>query len=163
MGTENSPDNSMHLAYQFVTHSYEWGLSRLDAVERRLQGLLIYMATITFVPPVAIITIADDLGSLGGFHSRAAWAFGVFAFATVLLIVARALGSYKMPQSETMFDQDYGRPPSEFMEVAISRASRDLKATMTIVARKSVVADIVSWLILVEAFLWFSAYLTLRQ
>ena len=70
MNVGGHSENSLHLAYDFVIHSYERGLSRLDAVERRLQALLIYMATITFVPPVAIITIAEDFESLSGFHSR---------------------------------------------------------------------------------------------
>ncbi len=155
MDTENSSDNSLHLAYGFVTHSYEWGLSRLDAVERRLQGLLVYLATVTFAPPVAIIAITGEAYSLDELDWRAVSAFGVFVLATMLLVVERTLlGGHRIPDPEKLFEEDLSKTPLEFMETTLYRASQDLKATLKLVNRKTRVADIVVWLILLEIVLW---------
>ena len=154
MDTENSPDNSVHLAYGFVTHSYEWGLSRLDAVERRLQGLLVYLATITFVPPVAFIAITGNSYSLDELDWWALLAFVVFVIATILLVVARTLGKHRIPDPENLFERDLLKNPSQFERDVLYRASQDLKVTLKLVGLKTGVADIVSWLILFEIFLW---------
>lgn len=163
MATENSPDNSMHLAYEFVTHSYEWSLSRLDAVERRVQGLLVYLATITFVPPVALIAITGDSYSIDDLDWPAALAFVVFVIATILLVVARTLGRHRIPDPENIFKEDISKNPSQFMSDTIYRASQDLKATLKLVNRKTGMADIVSWLILLEIFLWLASLVTLNR
>ncbi len=154
MNSEDTPENSLPLAYEFVTHSYEWGQSRLDAVERRLQGLLVYLATITFVPPVAIVSIAKDSDLPNGFESRAGWAFVVFVVAATLLIAARALGSYRKSYLETMLEQDWGKAPGEFMQDALHRADLDLKETVKVVNRKSRFADGVSFIIVVQIVIW---------
>ena len=154
MDTENSPENSLHLSYEFVIHSYEWGLSRLDAVERRLQGLLVYLATITFVPPVAIMAISEDSSLPNGFQSRVAWAFVAFVLATVFLIAAKVLRSYDLARLDVMLEQGLDKTPEEFMETALYMASEDLKATSKAVNRKTRLADVVSLIIIVEIVIW---------
>ena len=43
--------SSLDLAYEFVRDSYDWMLRRMDALKRRIDSLLLFVATLTFAIP----------------------------------------------------------------------------------------------------------------
>ncbi len=51
---------TIDLIYNFVPHVYNWTLSRLETVERRIQNYMTFMTMITFTIPITTVAFAGD-------------------------------------------------------------------------------------------------------
>ena len=160
----NEPElHSLELAYDFVMPSYYWMLQRLDSVERRLQGLLLYFSTLTFAMPVATIAIAGESKTFNGLNWAPIVAVGCYLLATVLGIYARACGKFILAYPESMvLEKQVEKTIPEFQRNRISLSDEHYKSNIKLVSRKSIVADIMSAILLVEVICWlWWAYNTL--
>ena len=89
---------SLELGYQFVFHSYDWMLKRLEAVEDRIQRLLVYGTTITVGFPVVIASLYRDGNLIGGWHGiLVLLAFAFFLKFMALCLLARLWGKIAFP------------------------------------------------------------------
>lgn len=166
MGEENKNEPelySLELAYDFVMPSYNWMLQRLESVERRLQGLLLYFATLTFAIPVATIAIAGDSKTLNGLGWAPIAAVVCYLLATVLGLCARAFGKLTLAYPESMvLEKQVEKTIPEFQRNRIRLSDEHYKDNINLVSRKSFAADAMSAILLVEVVCWlWWAYNTL--
>ena len=82
----------MLLAYDFVLPSYDWAMQRLNAVEGRIQSLMMFSVSLAVTGPVLVASLVDEvrLGS-GWFVAALVTALGILVGGTV----TRAWGRHK--------------------------------------------------------------------
>ena len=51
----------MLLAYDFVLPSYDWAMQRLNAVEGRIQSLMMFSVSLAVTGPVLVASLVDEV------------------------------------------------------------------------------------------------------
>ena len=141
---------ALSLAYEFVKPSYDWAMSRLNAVEGRIQTLLVFAATFTVSAPVLIASLAKDVSFTSGWFIAA---LAVFFVNMLVGTIAKVKGGIRVLSIQQMYEQWLDLSESVFKERAIYWAGRDFRANYTVVNTKGRVATVMSILFGVEAFL----------
>ena len=147
--TEKYP--SVELAYEFVIPSYELARSRLESVERRIEGLLTYIATITLAIPVVTIAIAKESGQLDVLGWQAVGALSCFAAATLLGMVGRQVGEITLVDPTKLYEKTLSYTHWEFQKNAIYFAGEHFEKNRSLIACKSRLGDIMVGLLVAEA------------
>ena len=157
----------MDLAYEFVAPSYTWILDRLQAVERRIEGLLTLIAAVTLAVPLATMAMANTIEASLRFNHWGVYP-GAVAIGCVLATVAigllgRPMGAVRLADPGKLYQLKLAETPWTFRKDAIHQAGIDFKRNNALITKKSITANVMSSLLLLEIIsggLW--AYATLN-
>ena len=141
---------SQKMAFEFVTPSYTWMLHRLEAVERRIEGLLTFIAAVTLAIPLATMAMVDGAAQ---FDHWSVIVTGAIALACVLGAVMLRLEGR---QTGTIVLVDPGRldrlskEAPAFCAELLYFAGQHFDRNEKLIRTKTRVADRMSLLLLVE-------------
>ena len=138
---------SVDLAYEFVTSSYDWMVTRFEAVNSKIQGLLTFAATITAALPIITKAIFSDIDfvSLWFYIAMAAFVFLVLAG-----IVGLRIGSIVLLSPKILYDKYLHYSHWEFKRMVIYWAGEHLNENKKYIDQKGHFRDIMTILLLVE-------------
>lgn len=138
---------SVDLAYDFVKSSYDWMLTRFEAANSKIQGLLTFSATITAAFPILAKAIFGDVD----FSSL--WFYGaIIAFVLLVVtgIVSRRMGSIKLVHPKILYDKYLHYPHWRFQQMIIYWAGQHFNANNKIIVKKAWCTDIMTIFLLGE-------------
>ena len=146
---------SLDLAYEFIIPSYDWALRRLDAVERRIESLIVIVTATTGTAILGVIALAQKTGLD---FSLCRWEVWVGLLAFLCFVLSMALGFYarhlgRVTFLDPAFFGTISETPAVFRWNAVQDASEDLRKHADLVARKSRWADWVLIPFIVEVLL----------
>ena len=148
---------SIDLAYQFVEPSYSWALSRLGAVESRIERLLTFIAAVTLAIPVATAAMASSpiIDKTSITLTPLVTITGVLALLCVIGSVSaglfgRRMGSIRLVDLGKLYDHHLWQEQSEFQKDAVYFAGQNLVANNALISRKTRVADLMCVLLIAE-------------
>ena len=144
---EESQYPSVDLAYEFVKPSYDWMVTRLEAINSKIQGLLTFAATIT----VALLIITKAIFSDIAFSSP--WfcvATAAFAFLVVTGIVGLRTGSIMLLSSKELYDKYLHYSHWKFKQMVIYWAGEHFNDNKKLIDKKAYFRDIMTISLLVE-------------
>ena len=134
-GMATQDDDSLDLAYEFVRDSYDWMLRRMDAVERRIDSLLLFFATVTFAIPTATIAISGVREPLNGLdftalhNISAVAALACFPVATITGLIVRGKGKLRLIVLSRLLNYQEGKTKREFQRSMLSYAGEQFDDT----------------------------------
>lgn len=140
---------SVELAYEFVKTSYDWMLSRIEAINSKIQGLLTFATTVTVAMPIFAKAVFDGID----FHSG--WFYGaIIAYALLAItgIWGMRKGSIRLVHPKNLYDGWLAKSPWTFMKDTIYWAGEDFEDNKKLIEGKSLYRDIMTVLLLVEIF-----------
>jgi hypothetical protein len=140
---------SVELAYEFVKPSYDWMLSRLEAINTKIQGLLTFATTLTVAMPIFAKAIFDDV------DYNSWWFYGAiigYVLLTVIGIWGIRKGNIRLVHPKNLYDKWLDKSPWEFKKDTIYFAGEDFEDNKKIIEGKSLCRDIMTILLLVEIF-----------
>jgi hypothetical protein len=138
---------SVDLAYNFVKPSYDWMLSRFEAANSKIQGLLTFSATITAAFPILVKAIFNDVD----FSSP--WFYGAiiaFIFLVLTGIVGRRLGSIVLVHPEVLYEKYLYYSHWRFQQTIIYWAGKHFNMNNKIIVKKAWCTDIMTIFLLGE-------------
>ena len=137
-------------AYDFVRMSYDWMMHRLNAVESRIQTLMMFSASFTVTVPVIVASLLEEV-NLGS-----AWLVAAMVLALLNVVigaVARAYGEVKLLRLNTVYDDWLGLSLWEFRKRSVDWAGRHFDQNRSLVNRKGQTVAAMTVIFLVEAAL----------
>jgi len=138
---------SVEHAYDFVKPSYDWMVTRLEAINSKIQGLLTFAATITAAIPVIAKAIFND----ANFHS--VWFYLViasFAFLVIVGVIGLRVGKIILLSPKILYDKCLHYPQWEFKRIVIYWAGEHLDENKKLVDKKASFRDVMTIALLVE-------------
>lgn len=148
---------SLNLAYEYVIPSYGWALSRFEAVERRIERLLMLILAATIAVPVFLPLVREEPVHL----STAGWKSILILGAIVLFVLAASIGIYARQAREVSlvdpgvhYRESLSLPHWEFQRNAIYFAAEHMKENVANIALKSRLADCMAGLFGIEIVMW---------
>jgi hypothetical protein len=121
-------------AQMFVIPSYQFMLSRLEAVDSRLHTLVAFVATVT----LAIPTIGRALNSTASFTSAFfLLAIGLALLAIALGVVVRVRGAILLPDPLACYNEWHHLSKWEFQRDALYFAGQHYHANRDLIHRKA--------------------------
>ena len=150
-------NTSLHLAYEFVQPSYELILRRLEAVEDRIQRLMVFVVTFTVGFPLVVFSSKDDV-TTPVFPLVVALVVSVVSI--FLLMWARRRGTVTVVGLREFVDDDawFDLCEAEFMRQMLHFAAGHCEKNRKLIDSKSLTADVAVFVFLVEMGLlglWF--------
>lgn len=138
------------LAYNLMQNSYDLAVSRLNAVENRIQAVMVFSASFIVTVPVLIAATGNTIALATPLFYVAATIAG-----TNLLIgtLTRALGEVKLPRIYLNPREWLGLHAYWFKFYAVEDATQHFKDNLRTVNRNGLVAIIMTGLFLAETVL----------
>ncbi len=138
---------SVDLAYEFVKPSYDWMLTRFEAANSKIQGLLTFSATITASLPIIAKAIINnvDFSSL--------WFIGAiatFVFLVLTGIVGMKVGSIILVHPKILHDKYLDYSHWKFRQQVIYWAGEHFNINKGIIDKKMQLRDIMIIFLLAE-------------
>ncbi len=137
-------------AYDFVQASYDWAMHRLNAVEGRIQTMMMFSASFTVTGPVIVASLVEEV-SLGS-----AWLVAALALALLNVLigaVARGSGEVKLLRLNAIYEEWLGLSLWEFKKRSVDWAGRHFDQNKSLVNRKGQTVLAMTIIFLVEAAL----------
>lgn len=137
-------------AYDFVRVSYDWMMHRLNAVESRIQTLMMFSASFTVTGPVLVALLAEE-ASL-----RSGWFVAAVALALVNLLIgaiARAYGGLKLLGVHRIYDEWLEHNDWQFKRSAVYWAGSHFEWNSNLVNWKSKAVAVMTLAFILEAAL----------
>ena len=134
-------------AYDFVRTSYDWAILRLNAVESRIQALMVFSAGFIVTGP-ALVAIGEEDVSLSS-----AWFYLALATAGLNLLVgaiARAWGEIKLLGLNHVYRDWLALADWEFKQESVRWAAEHFKDNVKLVNRKGSAAIWMTFAFLAE-------------
>lgn len=147
---------SVDLAYDFIKPSYDWMVSRFEAINSKIQGLLTFAATITAALPIIAKVIFSDVAFTSPWFYVAMVAF---AFLTVIGIVGMRIGTITLLSPKNLYDKYLHYSHWEFKQKVIYWAGEHFNANKKLIDKKARLRDIMAISLLVEIlsiYLWIA-------
>ena len=141
---------SVDLAYDFVKPSYDWMITRLEAINSKIQGLLMFSATITVAIPIIAKSTFDNIS----FSSI--WfilAMAVFIYLVVIGILGMRMGSIVLPHPQIIYDKYLYCSHWEFKQRTIYWAGEHFQENKALISKKSSYRDMMTFSLLIELLL----------
>ena len=138
---------STDLAYDFVKPSYDWMVTRFEAINSKIQGLLAFAVTIT----AALLIITKAIFSDIAFSSP--WfyvAMTAFVFLVVTGIVGLRIGSIMLLSPKILYDKYLHYPHWKFKQRVIYWAGEHFNKNKNIIDKKACFRDTMTIFLLVE-------------
>ncbi len=141
---------SVQFAYGFVPASYDWTMRSLNAVEGRIQGLMMFSVSLGVTVPVLVASLAEEVSF------RSAWF--VLALAAALLnlmigTVARTWGQVTLLSLQTVCAEWLYLPEWEFKRSAVYWAGEHFQHNTNVINRKGLAVLLMTIAFLIEAVL----------
>ena len=137
----------VELAYGLIQSSYDWTVSRLNAVENRIQALMVFSASFIVTAPAlvaaagSIITLESPLFYFG---------LGMAGLNLIIGNATRAWGGIKLLGINNIADEWLGLPVEWFKLYAVERASEHFTDNVKTVNKKSQLVILMTILFLLE-------------
>jgi hypothetical protein len=141
---------SVDTAFDIVKPSYDWLLSRFDAVNGRIQPLLTFSATLTVATPVFVKTLFPDVDFASPLFIAAIVAFVLTAIVGTL---GNMITGVQIMNPQKLYDRWLSWPTWEFKKNAIYWAGRDFNANASKVNKKGNCLLVVNGLLVLEVLL----------
>ena len=152
--TEDSEGNEerpgVDLAYSLMQGSYDLAVSRLNAVENRIQAVMVFSASFIVTVPVLVAATGDTIVLATPLF------YGAAAIAVLNLLigtVTRASGEIKLPRVYGNAHAWMDLPPYGFKFYAVEEAAKHFEDNVRTVNRKGVFTQVMTALFLVETLL----------
>ena len=144
---EESRYPSVDLAYEFVKPSYDWMVTRFEAINSKIQGLLTFAATITVAFPIITKAIFSDIAfSSPWFYVATA----AFAFLVVTGIVGLRIGSITLLSCKILYDKYLHYSHWKFKQMVIYWAGEHFNENKKLIDKKAYFGDAMTIFLLVE-------------
>lgn len=143
---------SVDLAFEFVKPSYDWMLNRIEAMNSKIQGLLMLATAVTAAVPVLAKAMFNNL------DFKSAWLLGaiaIYLLLTIIGIYGLRKGGVKLIHPMKLFDEWLSDTQWEFRKDAVYFAGQHLEQNKKIVDVKSLLRDIMNVLLLGELIMVF--------
>ena len=130
-------DSSIELAYGLVPISYDWTVRRLNAVEGRIQALMVFSSGFIVTGP-ALVAVGEADVSL-----NSVWFFLALGMAGANLLAGvaiRAWGEIRLLGLNNVQKDWLALTPSEFKQEAVRWAAKHFEDNVRLVNRKGRVA-----------------------
>ena len=141
-------------AFGFVIPSYQWTITRFEAVDSRIQTLQAFVLTFTFGLPVIVRTLSENI-----YFASTWFILGVsFAALTIFLgIVARSWSGITVPSPGVMFEKWLDLDEWTFKKDAIFFAGQHFEDNARLINMKGRMVSWMTFLFILEGtclFLW---------
>jgi hypothetical protein len=157
MTYESDPEATwpgVKLAYDFVLPSYQWAITRFEAVDSRIQTLQAFIVTVTLGLPTIATLIFKNI-------SFTSWCFmiacGLAITAVVIGLVGRSWGGITLVHPQILYEKWLHRQEWEFRKDMLYFAAEHFEENTHLVNRKGRLVTIMTILFLIEAgmlFVW---------
>ncbi len=120
------------LAYDLMQSSYDWAVNRLNAVESRIQALIVLSASFIVTAPALVAATGSDI------TLNSPWfylALGIAAVNLAIGALTRARGEIKLLGINKIFREWLDLPPNWFKLYAVERAAEHFEANVRTVNR----------------------------
>lgn len=134
-------------AYEIVIKSYDWILSRSDAVDSKIDRIIAWNSSIN----IGVLAILATKIQGSSFCSK--WFFiaaAAFIVITVLGIVTKVFGTLNFPSPEVIYKQELHKTEWEFKKDAIYNSGQDFKKNQKLVNKKGCSAIAMSIIFLIN-------------
>ena len=138
---------SVDLAYEFTKPSYDWMITRFEAINSKIQGLLTFAATITVVIPIIAKAIFSDMNFSSPWFYLAMAAFVVL---TITGIIGLRKGSISLLSPRILYDQYLHYSHWEFKQMVIYWAGEHFNENKKRIDKKAYYRDAMTILLLAE-------------
>jgi len=148
---------SVDLAYEFVKPSYDWMLNRIEAMNSKMQGLLMLATAVTGGIPILAKAIFDNVD----FQSVLFYgAIGLYVLLVVIGTVGLSMGGVKLFHPKLLYEKWLSNSIWEFKKDAIYFAGQNFEDNKKIIDAKSWLRNIMTILLLIELMIvifWISS------
>lgn len=134
-------------AYDFVLPSYQWAIARMDAAVTRIQGLMMFAATVTLGAPVIGRALSDDV------RFSSIWfigALGLFVLSMILGLIAREYGTLTVTSPGVLYDKALHLSEWEFKRYIVYYAGQHFEHNQRLIEKKSRCGMIMAAMLLAE-------------
>ena len=138
------------LAYGLVQSSYEWAVVRLNAVENRIQVLMVFSASFVLTAP-ALVAATGNTISLGSYWFY--FALGLAVLNLIIGTVTRAFGGIRLLALNKIANEWLSLSSEWFMLYAVEAAAEHFEANLKVVNRKGQTIILMTILFLLETLL----------
>ena len=147
-----NPDNypSINLAYEIVLPSYDWALRRLQSVEKRIEGLLRLIVTITLAFPVVAAVTSQDASFADFATWQGAVTLALFLTTLVIGLAARRYKGIRLIDPDDLYNQHLHKRCLEFKKDFIKYAGEDFQDNAQVIDDKSTYADMIAVTFMIE-------------
>jgi hypothetical protein len=138
---------SVELAYEFVKPSYDWMLSRIEAINSRIQMLLTFATTVTVAVPIFAKAVFDGIHfNSGGFYG----AISCYVLLGISGIFGMRLGMVRLVHPMNLYRKWLHKSLWEFKKDTIYFAGEDFEDNKKLIDGKSHFRDIMTLFLLFE-------------
>ena len=138
---------SVDLAYDFVKSSYDWMVTRFEAINSKIQGLLTFAATITAALPIIAKAIFSDTN----FSSPCFYvAMAAFVFLVITGIAGLRIGSITLLSPKMLYDKYLHYSHWEFKQMVIYWAGEHFNENKKLIDKKAYFRDTMTVFLLME-------------
>jgi hypothetical protein len=137
---------SVDLAYDFVKPSYDWMVTRFEAINGKIQGLLTFSVTITAAIPVIVKSIFNNI-------SFTPWFMGALVAFIVLVaigIIGMRIGAIALLHPKTLYNKYLHCSHWEFQQRALYWAGEHFSKNKATIDTKALFRDIMGVILLIE-------------
>jgi len=138
---------SVPFAYDFVLPSYQWMLSRLEAIDGRIQGILTFAATFTLGMPLIGKSIIKDISFTSRYFLGA---LGVFSIIVAYSVVRLSWGHLQLANPGVIHQKWLHLSAHAFKLRALYWASRHFNENTILVNTKGRAVNWLSGLLCLE-------------
>lgn len=139
---------SVPLAYELIPASYEMIAQRIEAVDQRVQSLQTFAVTLTVAVLVIFSPSGADLGFATPWFPAAMAAFGSLI---IVGLFARAAWQVTVVSPKELYEGWLDLPVNEFRVRSIYWAGEHFEQNVSVVLKKSRLANVMTALFLFEA------------
>ncbi len=137
----------LRLAYEFVIPSYQWTITRSEAVHARIQNLLGFAAALTVGAPVFGRAIWNHLSANSTWFILAA---GAFVLTAVVGLVASRLGDIVLMDPAALCKEWLVLSEADFRRNAVEWAGKHFDESFKWINRKGIALKVMTLLFLAE-------------
>jgi hypothetical protein len=137
---------SVDLAYDFVKPSYDWMVTRFEAINSKIQGLLTFSVTITAAIPVIVKSIFNSI-------SFTPWFVGAliaFIILVIIGIIGMRMGAIALLHPKTLYNKYLYCSHWEFQQRVLYWAGEHFSKNKAIIDKKALFRDVITGILLIE-------------
>jgi len=147
LGKDESQYPSVELAYEFVKSSYDWMLSRIEAINSKIQGLLTFATTVAVAMPIFAKALVGDIDFSSGWFYGATISYVLLA---IMGIFGMRMGKVRLVHPMKLYEKWLHKSLWEFKKDTIYVAGQDFEDNKKLIDRKSLLRDIMTLFLLLE-------------
>jgi hypothetical protein len=137
---------SVDLAYDFVKPSYDWMVTRFEAINSKIQGLLTFSVTITAAIPVIIKSIFNNISFTPWFTG----ALIAFIILVIIGVIGMRIGAIALLNPKTLYNKYLYCSHWEFQQRVLSWAGKHFSKNKATIDTKALFRDIMIGILLIE-------------